>query len=690
MPFPSQLPLIGHKQTQIDQPVSMSVVSWNSRQNLPFDLVDGFMQDLDAFDAAAVVPTCRQEMVRRQINFVMLRHGFFQEDNFTYRSKATPILVHLMAQAMPSVAPYVRRVSVRFRTGSVMNNNSAIAGTLGQSLQRLVQNSPLLSSVELIGHDTYGDQGTSAINHVSLCAQVFQGLAANRGGRFSCLCLSGMQHIESDEINTNDATKEALVKSLAQLTTLHSVVLDDCNADFAALIFQGLKHHATLTSLTLRINLCEAFCFRAISDFLSSLPSLASLTLEGTILSRIIGPTNRQIQAVHSIQLVQSIPELPNLKSFYIGEDITKAVDAIACLSRCLQYNLPNLNSLSLPKVLASHSSSLTRALSEMTMLQDLCIDQVSSEALPVSVHFLTSRFSTNLSLDSLVSFSGTNWMSDARVSELLQRLHQQSFSDDENEGNNAPRASSLRSLSIHQGEIGPMAVWHLEQILQTQSNLRHLSVNTTSYVVEALCNIFAQNTVPQGVPNVRLISLRLVNIRTDLSSLLRVLAAPDIAKTPLKSLSLHFKKLLPETYATLCGELSPLIEPLKSLWIHFDGAQGSHPELGPHGSLAEAFVGNKSLTSLTILHNAQTQVAWNVLTQFVSQRNRIQQWAQSIEELQQQNVNAESVDSLTNVETRSLTQSSLWPYVLEGLVPDRTTIFVIIRDIFWPIEKAS
>ena len=636
---------------------------WQLQTNLPVDLMEGMMQDLNDNNRKDTVA----EMKRRIAQFVSLRHGVCQDDNFTFRSKSTPALCQVVAQALSAAAPLVRHLTLRLPKYSA-------ADVVG--IQDLLRQSPLLSRVELIGNHNHNNTSCTTTTR-QLVMMVLQGLGSNPYGRFSRLELTGMPNVptitnEGDENDADDKVNDQEAWEGIR-SRLQILVLDDCGTEFVKWTCQGLHGAPNLARLTIRISREAPFCHETWRGFLASLPSLRSLTMDGTLQCRMNPAAHGAGEmSEHGRLLREGIPPLPKLRSLDIGHEVTKT-DSEGTFVAIVLQGMPHLESLELPEY-ETDNNDFSAVLGGLTKLKDLHMGRINNPLLRTqcpSLEYLTCRptdavLDAFLLTDGLVSLDTTQWLSDTRTSALFQRLV---VDDDDNNHNNN---KNLRALTIRQGNLGPLVSHSLERVLQTHEHLVSLSLPASDSVVSVLARGMEATTC-------RLTHLHLEKIRMDISSLLRALVSSNDKK--LSSLSLHFKQLLPETRT--CLTETAAYASLNSLFVHFDGTDGT-AGLSPD-EFAQNLLESKSLVRLDIIHNAKTQPAWNIMTRFVSRRNRIRQWVQKMDEEDNDPISRD-----VNGEVQSHSSAALWPFVLEWLVPDRSTTFGVVKDIFWPLYRVE
>lgn len=494
------------------------------------------------------------------------------------------------------------------------------------NLRRLFESSPLLSSLELTGsHDLD--------NPASVTESIFV------HDLLHCLGFANPPRLQRLQLRGMTAGGDAFA-TLMQLTSLRMLSVVQCSIEFMDSLFHGLMGHPTLARVSLQSDLtCES-----LRPFLASLPSLRSFSGDCTIDARM------KTALFNNSQMLASLPPLHNLQSLRLGSSVTRLVDGTT-LALLLQ-GMPNLRSLDLQEYspptesAADFGTTLTslQSLRYLTMgrldaaylaqcanLTDLsCIFRPSDEVLEVLLATDNDRPHPRIT-----SLEIERWMSDARFCALLQRLEH--------------RETTLDSLIVPQGEAGPSLGQFLQQTLSVNQSLHYLSLPCSESVLMALCSVFQESTTSVA-------SLHLQNIRIDTTPLLVVLKNG----CSLCRLSLHYKSLVVEARTSL-RECVAFLK-LKSLFVHFDGSEGTtglHPD-----EFAPTLEQNKTLMAISIHHNAKTQPAWDILTRLVSTRNRIRQM----------------------LATDSSVPAEMWPWILESLVPDRSSIFVVVKDLFWPL----
>ena len=694
------------------------------------------MQDMEEYRSSVATASSLTAMQRRMAQFVALRHGRLQDDNFTLRSQGTPDTCRLVAQALPvAAAPVVRRLTLRLhKYYPIMDNDNVDLAQ--QHLQQLVQTSPLLSQVELLGKRSetqlqYDQQqgarlpATAVISTRTLttCTRILQGLAANPARRLVTLELTDMAtHGEFASSNTSSSpppppqqqqTDDSVATEFQQALqalgqqSLQRLVLDGCTADFIKGVCHGLAGATCLRCLTLRLHPVVPFEPTVIHSFLASLPALESLTVDATLGARVDFMTQRRY-ATNTLSAVwNAIPsQIPTLTSLRLGSEITKTDNDGTRLARLLE-NLPNLESLHLPEATIQPT-----CLQGLTHLQDLEMGKITHgldllllQTCPALRYLkvfqmkesdwqilwsLHNDSDTTTTSSPLVSLDVMQWMSDGRMSTIFTELR------------TSTTGQRLRSLTIQQGDAGPLTELAMEYFLRQPPavySLTELSLPASERVVSVLARLFTlshydndddddNNTASSGSRATICNSLKLLHlekIRTDISSLLQALASSQNACS-LTSLSLHFKAFKPETRTKL-GQVAHCL-PLSSLFLHWDGTDGT-VGLGP-AEFAHCLLRNLSLVRLTVIHNGKTQPSWNLLTRLVSRRNRIRAWAATA------HTDTTLVDGDHNNINRQVPEpnnddpAALWPHVLEWLVPDQTTTFVVVRDIFWPLQRVE
>lgn len=635
IPDPSRYATIPYNMT--------STMIWQ-QDNLPFDFVDGMMQDLEEFPLPAADKT-RQE--HRLVHFVSLRHGILQDDNFTFRSKAHPKLCGAVAQAMPVVAPMVR--SLTLRCPKYADND------WDHIVQLLRNRPPLLGHVELMG----------GFPRLSIFTQVIQALSFCRrltSLEFTNMLLNGASQEESQQ--------RILQLALWQgLPNLQSLVLDGCSESFVRLLLGGTTSTTSLKRLTIHMDAASLSPHlpQSMRQCLTCSAALEHLTMDGTIASRI---QRGRSQHTNLQYFFLAFPvEMPNLTSLTLGEDVTFTDRDGTRLSRILP-GLSHLQSLYLPNF-TPRGEAFGRALVALADLQELLIGQVDAVAFLTQcpcLQYLKCR-PVDADLDALLlprdgaavgspllSLYVTQWTSDERTSTIFARI----MGGDHTE---------LRSLTINQGDPGPMTAQALEHALQAPTtSLLRLSLPASANVVHVLARLLGTQERNDGeASNVKpccLTYLHLEKTRIDISCLLETLV--NNKNHSLSSLSLHFKQLAPGTRTALF-EMMTAERQLTSLYVHFDGRVGTEG-LSP-AEFAPALLQNQTLIRLRIVHNAKSQPGWNILTRLTSRRNLIRQWAQGEDHEEGTGMNHND--------------AALWPHVLEWLVPDPTTIFVVVRDNF-------
>jgi hypothetical protein len=624
------------------------VVSHWRAGKLPEDFVSGLMQDLKP----NAKPVTKEEMCRRLLQIVALRHGTLEDDNFTYRATSSPTLCRLFVTSLPVAAPLVRSVTLR------ITNLYKLEETLPNVLQ-LLQTSPLLSRLTLIGN--FNLTTSAPVAESTFVHKLLKGIGHANPRRLRVLQLRGM---------TADPGNVQCLKQ--QLVSLRVLVIQECSIEFMNAIFEGLQGHSTLRSVTFRSDLVP----ETLTSFLSSLPALRSFSGDGSMES-IMERGNRH-RSERSLALLQHLPPLRHLQSLTLGQVVTRGDDGTHVAT--VLHGMPNLQILDLGEsfhTMGVGTAAFATMLTNLQQLQDLTIDSTLEDfhenylARP-SVSSLTSltchfRPSDRL-LDRLLPIPNHDdqddredddndttgapsltlrsleialWMNDARFCALLQRLER--------------RDTNLISLTVNQAEAGSAMGQFLQRTLQVNRCLMYLSLRCSVSVLTALCTVFTDNTT-------NLASLHLEGIRDDTTDLIK--AIRDMQEGTLRRLSLHYKVLQPLARQSLGDGLADL--PITGLVVHLDGTDGMK---GLHADeWAPSLEQNLSLTSIHIFHNAQTQPAWNILTRLVTTRNRIRGMVAS---------------SGGNPPT-----AGLWPYVLESLVPDRSSMYCVVKDLFWPLQR--